>query len=58
MVTNAGSGYSRWGNLAVTRWREDPTSDNWGTFCYLRDVSSGKFWSTAHQPALARSEEY
>jgi hypothetical protein len=23
MVTNAGGGYSRWKDLAVTRWRED-----------------------------------
>jgi cyclic beta-1,2-glucan synthetase len=39
MVTNAGGGYSRWKDLAVTRWREDSTCDNWGTFCYLRDVT-------------------
>ena len=38
MVTNAGGGYSRWKDLAVTRWREDATCDDWGTFCYLRDV--------------------
>ena len=38
MVTNAGGGYSRWKDLAVTRWREDTTCDNWGTFCYLRDA--------------------
>ncbi len=38
MVTNAGGGYSRWKDLAVTRWREDATRDGWGTFCYLRDV--------------------
>jgi len=50
MVTNAGGGSSRWKDLAVTRWREDVTCDNWGTFCYLRDVASGAFWSTAHQP--------
>src|SRR5690606_19144188 len=25
MVTQAGGGYSRWKDLAVTRWREDPT---------------------------------
>ena len=58
MVTNAGGGYSRWKDLAVTRWREDSTCDNWGTFCYLRDVSSGEFWSTAYQPTLKRSENY
>ncbi|MGH7909710.1 MAG: glucoamylase family protein, partial [Thermodesulfobacteriota bacterium] len=58
MVTNAGGGYSRWKDLAVTRWREDSTRDHWGTFCYIRDVTSGVFWSTAHQPALKRSRIY
>ncbi len=54
MITNAGGGYSRWKDIAVTRWREDSTRDNWGMFCYLRDVASGEFWSTAYQPTLKR----
>jgi cellobiose phosphorylase len=58
MVTNAGGGYSRWKDISVTRWREDTTCDNWGTFCYLRDVASGKFWSTAYQPTLKRADTY
>jgi cyclic beta-1,2-glucan synthetase len=58
MVTNSGGGYSRWKDLAVTRWREDPTRDHWGSFCYIRDVSSGVFWSTSHQPTLARADTY
>ena len=58
MVTNAGGGYSRWKDLAVTRWREDATRDHWGSFCYIRDEASGTFWSTAHQPALKRAEHY
>ncbi len=58
MVTNAGGGSTRWKDLAVTRWREDSTCDNWGTFCYLRDVASGDFWSIAHQPTLRRSAHY
>jgi cellobiose phosphorylase len=62
MVTNAGGGYSRWQDLAVTRWREDGTRDPWGTFCYLRDVSGegqdGVPWSAAHQPTLQRGEGY
>ncbi len=37
MATQAGGGYSRWRDLAVTRWREDATCDNYGTFIYLRD---------------------
>lgn len=58
MVTNAGGGYSRWKDLAVTRWREDGTRDHWGTFCYLRELDSGEVWSAAHQPALRRGEHY
>ena len=30
MVTNAGGGYSRRQDLALTRWREDITTDAWG----------------------------
>lgn len=58
MVTNAGGGYSRWKDIAVTRWHEDTTRDNWGTFCYLRDVASGAFWSTTFQPTLSPSPVY
>jgi len=58
MVTNAGGGNSRWKDLAVTRWREDSTADNWGSFCYVRDEASGEFWSTAHQPTLKQAEHY
>lgn len=56
MVTNNGGGYSHWKDLAVTRWREDQTCDNWGTFCYLRDLESGYLWSTTFQPTLQHAE--
>jgi cellobiose phosphorylase len=52
MITNAGGGYSRWKDIAITRWREDSTRDNWGTFCYLRDAATGAFWSITYQPTL------
>ncbi|HZD08269.1 MAG TPA: hypothetical protein VE176_08470, partial [Candidatus Limnocylindrales bacterium] len=39
MVTSAGAGYSSWGDLDVTRWREDVTRDYWGQFYYVRDLS-------------------
>ena len=58
MITNAGGGYSRWKDIAVTRWREDSTCDNWGTFCYLRDLTSGELWSTAYQPTLKEPKNY
>jgi cyclic beta-1,2-glucan synthetase len=58
MATHAGGSTSRWRDLAVTRWREDATADGWGTFIYLRDRDSGKYWSTAHQPTLRRADHY
>ena len=58
MATHAGGGYSRWRDLAVTRWREDATSDGWGTFIYLRDRDTGRYWSTAYQPTLRRADRY
>jgi cyclic beta-1,2-glucan synthetase len=58
MVTVAGGGYSNCGANAVTRWREDVTRDNWGTFIYLRDVRSGAVWSAGHQPVQRRPQSY
>lgn len=58
MVTNAGGGYSRWQDLALTRWREDPTRDNWGTFFYVKDVNSGNTWSTTWQPWCGPLDRY
>ncbi|MTW19340.1 glycosyl transferase [Rhodoplanes serenus] len=50
MLTAAGSGYSRWRDIAVTRWREDATLDDWGSYIVLRDVRSGRVWSAGAQP--------
>jgi len=58
MATHAGGGYSRWNDLAVTRWREDATTDAWGTFIYLRDGDSGEYWSTAYQPTVRKADHY
>ena len=58
MLTNAGAGYSRWKDLAVTRWHEDGTADAWGSFCYLRDTDTGTFWSTTHQPTQWKPDQY
>jgi len=58
MVSNAGGGYSRWRDLALTRWREDGVRDNWGTFCYIRNQTDGTFWSTGYQPTLKIPQNY
>lgn len=58
MVTNAGSGYSSWNNLAVTRWRDDATLDDWGSYVYLRDVHDRRVWSAGYQPTRVEPESY
>jgi cyclic beta-1,2-glucan synthetase len=58
MITGAGSGYSQWRNLAVTRWREDVTRDAWGSYLYLRDVGNGQVWSAGYQPTCAVPDRY
>jgi cyclic beta-1,2-glucan synthetase len=58
MVTGAGSGYSRWRNIDVTRWREDVTCDSWGSFIYLRDTRSGEVWSAGYQPTGVEPDDY
>jgi cyclic beta-1,2-glucan synthetase len=58
MVTNAGGSYSRWKDFALTRWREDTTCDNWGTFCYIRDLETGIFWSNTYQPVLKKGKNF
>ncbi|WP_312770122.1 GH36-type glycosyl hydrolase domain-containing protein [Pseudoxanthomonas mexicana] len=58
LLTSAGGGYSRHRDMAVTRWREDGTRDHWGSFCYLRDVESGEYWSTSLQPTCVPIDQY
>ncbi len=50
LLDATGSGYSRWRGAAVTRWREDPTTDPWGSYLFLRDEESGRIWSVTRQP--------
>ncbi|MCE9613439.1 MAG: hypothetical protein K8T26_04135 [Lentisphaerae bacterium] len=57
-ISSAGGGYSRWRDLAVTRWREDGTRDRWGSFVYLRDLGTGDLWSAAYQPTRRAVKGY
>ena len=58
MITAAGSGYSRWRGMAITRWREDATRDPWGAYIFLRDIRSGDLWSAGFQPCGAKPDRY
>jgi cyclic beta-1,2-glucan synthetase len=58
MISTAGGGYSRCDGLGVTRWKEDPTRDNWGNFIFVRDVKQKAIWSTTYQPLNETPSEY
>ena len=58
MITAAGSGYSRWHDIAITRWREDVTRDGWGAYIFLRDVHTGGTWSAGYQPSGVEPDLY
>jgi cyclic beta-1,2-glucan synthetase len=58
MLTAAGSGYSRWRDIAITRWREDLTRDCWGTYIFLRDEQTGAVWSAGYQPCGVEADSY
>jgi cyclic beta-1,2-glucan synthetase len=58
MITSAGSGQSSYKDLSVTRWREDVTCDNWGSYIFLRDIHSRYVWSAGHQPTCVDADMY
>lgn len=57
IVSNSGSGFSRYKGLAVSPWREDPVLDNQGNYMYIRDVTQDVVWSPAFQPCRVASAE-
>ena len=59
MITAAGSGYSRWRDLAVTRWREDVDARLLGQLRLpARRRSSGEVWSAGYQPSGVEPDSY
>jgi cyclic beta-1,2-glucan synthetase len=56
LITSAGTGYSRWRDIELTRWRSDTTLDDTGTWIYIRDEDDGDLWSLAHQPLPGQPE--
>jgi len=58
MLTLSGSGYSRYKDIFVSRWREDATLDTYGTFVYVQNLNSGDFWSSTAKPLDYAGEDY
>jgi cellobiose phosphorylase len=53
MVRADGGGFSRRGELALTRWREDAALDPGGTYFYLRDAEDGSVWAATARPVMS-----
>ncbi len=58
MITNAGGGYSRWGDIDLYRWRADTTRDSWGSFCYIKELHTGDVWSATYHPTQTKGTAY
>ncbi|HZJ82927.1 MAG TPA: glucoamylase family protein, partial [Clostridia bacterium] len=58
MLTQSGGGFSQYQDLAINRWREDVTKDNWGMFFYVNNLNSNNFWSSTYQPCLNSGDNY
>mgnify|MGYP002266477427 CR=1 FL=1 len=58
MLTPTGAGFSRWRDLAITRWRDDPAQAALGSFIFARDVKSGALWSAGVQPTGADPQSH
>ena len=56
MVTATGTGYSRLGDISITRWQSDPTEDRMGSFLFVRDAETGEWWSGTPDPKSAPDE--
>ncbi len=58
MITDKGTGYSKNNVIAITRWREDITLDNYGMFFYIRNLHDNTLWSAAFEPYNKKPGKY
>ncbi|MEO8678116.1 MAG: glucoamylase family protein [Vicinamibacterales bacterium] len=56
-ITNAGGGWSTWRGVAVTRCRQDSTTDHGSQFLYIRDIRSGSVWSPTYHPTRRDADD-
>ena len=58
LINSAGSGYSRWNDVDLTRWQPDPVTTGGGSWIYLQELEltepytplAGALWSACYQP--------
>lgn len=58
LMSESGSGYLAWKDIALTRWRNDGTLDSWGIWFYIQDLTKGSVWSIGKRPILNHPQDY
>jgi len=57
-LTDKGTGYSRTKDAAISRWRNDPVIDQYGTFFYIDNLEKNQRWSATYAPFNVMPEHY
>ena len=57
MITSDGDGFSKYDDIMLYRWRSDVYADT-GSYIYIKDLDTGKLWSTTYHPTRTEPEEY
>ncbi len=57
MITTLGTGFSRAGDMQITRWREG-SHNNYGNFIFIKNLKNNKIWSTTERPIGKKTDKY
>ena len=57
-VSHAGTGRLKYEDITLTGWKADAVEDPLGTFVYIKDLESDKYWSAFHQPVQRKADRY
>ena len=49
MINTKGEGYSKQNDIFINRWRNDYLGNSYGNFIFIKNMTTGKSWSTAHK---------
>jgi len=58
VLSSVGSGYSLYENIAVFRWVEDSTLDQFGQYVFIYDEEVDSLWSPTFHPLSKNTSEY
>ena len=58
VMTDSGSGYLAWRDIALTRWRQDAALDPFGIWFFVQDLDKDQTWSIGSEPIQNQPDEY